>query len=64
MNEEALAQFRANVIRREMLAASRVPCPNCGEFFQIQLREWLSIPAKWKCRICKHKWTFEPKQNS
>ncbi|HZI17841.1 MAG TPA: hypothetical protein VEY09_04525 [Pyrinomonadaceae bacterium] len=35
-------------------------CPECGEMIQIQLCDWHSIPAGWKCRMCKHKFNDEP----
>jgi ribosomal protein L37AE/L43A len=35
-------------------------CPKCGESWQVQLVDWLVAPAKWKCRICKEKFEFDP----
>ena len=46
--------------RRESLARLRGNCPKCGERDQIQLRDWLTEPAKWKCRLCSTKWEYEP----
>lgn len=34
-------------------------CEKCGDE-QVQLIEWNYPPAPWRCRICKHKWYYEP----
>lgn len=46
--------------RRIFLSKINISCTNCGETKQIQLVNFLITPAKWKCRICKFKFEFEP----
>lgn len=39
---------------------SHVPkCPACGHE-QVQLLMRHTPPAEWRCRICKHRFTYEP----
>jgi len=35
-------------------------CPKCGESWQIQLVDWMIMPARWKCRTCKTRFEFDP----
>ncbi len=46
--------------RRELLCKYAPPCPQCGEYKQIQLLVWDETPAIWRCRYCYKKYTFEP----
>jgi len=50
--------------RRLWLCKNTPACPSCGEWMQIQITDWHQIPAEWKCRKCKHKWKFEPAEES
>ena len=50
--------------RREFVCQAAPHCPICDAYGQkadqVQImRE--APPAKWRCRICKHRWTYEPK---
>jgi hypothetical protein len=45
--------------RRETLSSNVPKCPNCNES-QIQLTNIHTVPAQWCCRICKHRFEFEP----
>ena len=27
---------------------------------QVQLRDWITVPARWKCRQCKLRFVYEP----
>lgn len=46
--------------RREFLCKNPPSCPVCEERKQIQLVRWGALPADWKCRICTHKFMYEP----
>lgn len=51
--------------RKVILLANTPTCPECGDLTpdvnQVQLVDYVNtIPAKWKCRVCKHKFEFEP----
>lgn len=46
--------------RRAWLCRHVPRCGECAEAEQIQLVEWFDTPATWKCRICGHRFTFEP----
>jgi len=49
------------LIARKDFVCSQVPnCPNCQERMQIQVLNYSATPAQWKCRICKHKFEYEP----
>lgn len=49
-----------SVDRRMHLGRARKTCPKCGEVHQIQLTGYINTyPAEWKCRICKHRFSFE-----
>lgn len=52
--------------RREFLGkqmnTKKLECDNCGTR-QIQLVSYIDcVPAKWKCRLCAHKFYWEPKK--
>ena len=47
--------------RREHLGRNAIPCPKCNTR-QIQLVDHICMPAKWKCRECRHKFDFEPNE--
>lgn len=49
-----------DVDRRTWLCKNAPLCENCAHE-QVQLIDSFVIPAEWKCRICKTKFTFEPK---
>ncbi len=49
--------FFAN--RREALSKKTKNCPECTKD-QVQLLAYHSQPAQWKCRICKHRFNWEP----
>ncbi len=41
--------------RRVKLCSPSPICPECGAE-QVQLVEWIELPAKWRCRECGHRW--------
>jgi ribosomal protein L37AE/L43A len=50
------------VVRREFLCKHLPLCPECSTP-QVQLITYMEeIPARWKCRHCKHKFYFEPEK--
>ena len=47
--------------RRTVLSNYTPSCPKCGASkFHMQLVNWQTNPAEWKCRTCKYKFLFEP----
>ena len=49
------------LIERKDFVCSHVPhCPKCGEQMQIQVKDYIRVPAHWRCRICKHHFDYEP----
>ncbi len=55
------SSIEATTRRRVMLCNAAPTCPKCPEKAQIQLVEWVNTkPAQWRCRTCKHAFTFEP----
>lgn len=52
--------LEASQSRREWLASNIPRCPICGEKQQIQLFAYLQSKARWRCRLCRHQWIFEP----
>lgn len=40
-------------ILKKFMDVNRIPCPECGESFQIQY----TFDYQYKCRTCKHKWS-------
>ena len=57
MNTEVMDQINA---RYAFLRDGRPVCTVCGEEHQVWLVD-TGIPAQWKCRTCKCKFTYEPK---
>lgn len=47
--------------RRMRLGKAMPLCPKCNHE-QVQLTDWFGPVAKWKCRICKHRFELEPKR--
>lgn len=49
------------VSRRERLCRDRHVrrCPKCHTR-QVQLTDWVAVPARWRCRECRHKFIHEP----
>lgn len=47
--------------RRFFLCANPPICILCKSE-QVQLIDYIKCKAKWKCRICKHKFEHEPKE--
>ena len=45
--------------RREFLAKHGIRCPKCGTN-QVQLMDHFVSPAEWRCRHCRHEFTYEP----
>lgn len=57
MNEDRLWEMTK---RRVFLCDNAPVCPECKDA-QIQLVGYIECnPAKWKCRICKAMFKFEP----
>jgi ribosomal protein L37AE/L43A len=50
------------VERYDFLCNSVPQCPKC-DTFQVQAIK-TEAPAVWKCRVCKHRWGFEPPARS
>jgi len=51
----------AFVRRREWLEDNAPYCPECGNGWQQQLVDHIfSKTAKWKCRLCNHRYEKEP----
>lgn len=49
-----------SIERLKRLKRAAPICGKCGAE-QVQLVEWVGLPlAQWKCRVCKHRWEFEP----
>lgn len=55
----AHVDYRHPRARRERLCADVPPCPKCWELRQIQLVDYYAIPARWRCRLCRHKFTYD-----
>lgn len=52
------------LLRRKDFICSHVPhCPRCREQMQIQVTDYVGVPAKWKCRMCKYRFEYEPSEN-
>jgi hypothetical protein len=45
--------------RLDFLSRHPPRCAAC-DHEQIQLMDYFHSPAEWRCRICKHRFTFEP----
>lgn len=48
--------------RRDALCRAAPHCQKCLDE-QVQLVSSAETPAKWKCRICKHRFEYEPGGN-
>ena len=60
----ALCPNLEELIERKEFVCSNVPhCPKCGEQMQIQVKNYISAPAYWRCRTCKHHFYHEPKRD-
>ena len=59
MRTTSLALVHRIVARRIRLCKSPPNCVACGDR-QVQLVEAHRVPAKWKCRMCKKVFEFEP----
>ena len=56
-----LAESLTALMDRRDFVCKHVPhCPKCREQMQIQVTDWQSVPAKWRCRKCKHRYEYEP----
>lgn len=45
--------------RLAMLCHHMPRCAACGDA-QVQVVDYFHVPALWKCRVCKHRFSFEP----
>lgn len=45
--------------RVAMLCHHAPRCPACNDV-QVQVVDYTHTPALWKCRMCKHRFSFEP----
>ena len=52
--------LQALLDRKDFVCANVPHCPRCSEQMQIQVTNYLSVPAKWRCRMCKHRFVHEP----
>jgi transposase-like protein len=50
----------ASLARRDFVFRHVPHCPKCREQMQIQIMDYHNKPAKWRCRMCKHRFEFEP----
>lgn len=62
VRRERDAAFR-RADRRAWLGKWAAPCPACGSP-QVQLTDSTVQPAQWKCRTCKHPFTYEPPEKA
>lgn len=49
--------------RREFLGKFMPLCPECRTE-QVQLVAYIDVAAQWKCRICKHRFEYEPNEDN
>lgn len=62
---ESVLDAALNIAMRRALLCKNAPtCPACNEAHQVQLVYWLSNPAHWRCRTCKHDFAYEPKSTT
>ena len=59
MTSGTMARALALTERRLRVSRHAPGCLRCRST-QCQLREWLQVPARWKCRICKFRFVYEP----
>lgn len=57
--ESIIEQVHKLGMRRVRLCKGSVHCPKC-QTKQVQLIDWFSKIAKWKCRECKYAFWHEP----
>lgn len=62
MSLDTFHRLEALTIRRFYLSRNVPACPKCGDP-QVQLTDISQNPAAWKCRKCKTRFTFEPKES-
>lgn len=56
--KDATENIEADHARFHFLARHAPRCPACGaDQVMVRLRP---APAQWKCRMCKHRWEWEP----
>jgi transposase-like protein len=49
------------LLDRQDWVCRHVPhCPKCREQMQIQVIDYINPPARWRCRMCKHRFEYEP----
>ena len=53
------SSIAASTARRLWLVDNMPQCPECGDS-QIQLIAYMTCPARWSCRQCRHVWQEEP----
>lgn len=58
------AKTRTLVVRRKKLCQAVPSCPRCSESKQVQLKDWLVVPAVWRCRSCGHEFTKSRTKNA
>ncbi len=56
--EMMIRAAEALMFRRRRLCSLAPRCPHC-RVTNVQLVESAPL-ARWKCRACKHRWTYEP----
>ncbi len=45
--------------RAEWIMRAHPVCPQCRDR-QVQCTHWATAPASWRCRRCKHEYSWEP----
>jgi tRNA(Ile2) C34 agmatinyltransferase TiaS len=58
-----LDELEAIWTRREFINRNVPHCPRCREQMQIQIID-IGQPAQWRCRMCKHRFAYEPARDS
>jgi transposase-like protein len=53
--------LQAALDRKDFVCAHVPHCPRCGEQMQIQIKDYFSVPAHWRCRMCKYHFDHEPR---
>ena len=54
------SEIREIIAREEAICAHQPKCPACGSS-QVQIK-FKQVPARWRCRMCKHWFTSEPSE--
>lgn len=52
----------AIMARQDLIYRNAPDCPACRAD-QVQAISYVVAPAIWRCRICKHRFEFEPQSN-